>query len=114
MPRVDELYEWCKAKMRSGKGALHTNHVVIVEEEAEKRKKNEPDEQGKRKTRIAWDAADPSSFAEFHKERERYMQAAGSNPTLATDAMICALRLHGNDEIRAFVEAVQKAEVEHD
>ena len=108
MPRVDELLEWCRSQVRNGKSAMHTNHVVIIEEEQKKRTENAPDEQGKRKTRIAWDCADPETFAEFHKERERYMKAAGSNPTMATDVIILALRLHTDEEIRKFIEAVSQ------
>lgn len=106
MPTVRELHEWVKNQLRTGKGDMHTNHVVIIEEEQKKRTENAPDEQGKRKTRIAWDCADPETFAEFHKERERYMKAAGSNPTMATDVIILALRLHTDEEIRQFIEAV--------
>jgi hypothetical protein len=109
MPTVQQAYEMLKFWKDSGKGDLHVNHLVLIEREAEKKAKNEPDETGKRKTRIAWDCGDPDTFAAFHKERERFMQAAHSNPTLATDALICALRLHDDEEIRNFVDAVQKA-----
>jgi hypothetical protein len=109
MPTVRQLKDWVDHQIREGKESLHTNHVVIVEEENEKKAKNEPDSEGKRKTRIAWDASDPDSFAEFHKEKEKYMKAAGGNPVLGTDAITCALKLHGFEEVRRFIEALTSA-----
>lgn len=109
MPTLNQLKEWVDCEIGKGKGGLHTNHVIIVEDEQQKKIENAPNEQGKRKTRIAWDAADPESFAEFHKEKEKYMRAAGGNPVLGTDAIIMALRLHDFEEVRRFVMALTDA-----
>lgn len=109
MPTLNALVEWALAEQKKGKGSLHVNHPVIMEEENAKRQVNAPDEKGKRKTRIAWDANDPDSFAEFHKEREKYIRAAGGNPVLGTDAMICALRMFEFEDVRKFVEAIAAA-----
>ena len=108
MPTIAELEEWCKFQRKQGKGSLHTNHVVIVEEEVEKRKDNKPDEAGKRKTRIVWEAGDPETFSRFHIERERYMECAGHNPVLATEAMSMSLRAQSNGIIRMFIEAIEQ------
>lgn len=113
MPTLRQLKEWVDYQIREGKEALHTNHVVIMEEEAEKKSQNKPDETGHRKTKIAWDCKDPETFAELHKEREKYMRAAGGNPILGTDAMIMALRLHDFEEVRTFVMAIA-AEAENE
>lgn len=108
MPSLLQLESWLKQEIAKGKGHLHTNHVVIVEEEAEAKAKNAPDEEGKRKTRIAWDAGDPDSYAEWHKERERWMNAANKNPVVATDSMIVALRSVPDETIKIIMDNLQK------
>jgi len=106
MPTIFQVKEWAEAEIAKGKGQLHANHPVCIEDEQKKKIANAPDEKGMRKTRIAWDAVDPDSFAEFHKEKEKYMLAAGGNPVLGTDAIIMALRLHPFEEVRNFVMAL--------
>lgn len=106
MPTINQVREWAEAQIAKGKGNLHANHPVCVEDEQAKKAKNAPDDFGKRKTRIAWDAADADSYAEFHKEKEKYMRAAGGNPILGTDAIIMALKLHSFEEVRRFIEAL--------
>jgi len=104
MPSLLQLESWLKQEIAKGKGYLHTNHVVIVEEESEKRKKGgAPDEEGKLPTRIVWDCGENWIYREWHTERERWMQAAQSNPALATEAQLQALRLFTSDGIRAIL-----------
>ena len=86
MPTLLQLAEWCKAELAKGKGHLHTNHPVIMEEEQAKRIANKPDKEGKRKTKIAWETEDPECYALFHKQRERYFKFAGGNPVISTQA----------------------------
>ena len=93
-------------EIRKGHGELHCNHVVIMEQEAAEKALNPPNEEGKRKTRIAWDAGDPDSYAAWHAERERWMIAAKKNPTLATDAMIVALKAYSQEGMEAILEAL--------
>lgn len=107
---VDEAIEKLKFWRSKGKGHLHTNHIVIVEEEAEKRAKNEPDAEGKQKTKICWDADDPEVYALFHVQRERYMKLAKSNKTLATEAIIMALRIQPDEEIQKFLAVLEMCE----
>lgn len=107
MPTLRQLAEWANAELKKGKGHLHTNHPVIIEEEQQKRIENKPDEQGKQKTKIAWETNDPECYSEFHKERERYFNRAGGNPVLATEAVIMALRIQRDEDISRFIEAIQ-------
>ncbi len=107
MPTLFQLAEWANAEVKKGKGHLHTNHPVIMEEEQAKRIKNQPDDKGKRKTRIAWETNDPECFSLFHKQRERYFKFAGGNPILATEAVIMALKIQNDEDIQRFIEAIQ-------
>jgi len=107
---LNQLAEWAQAEIRKGKGSLHTNHPVIMEEEQQKRIENKPDEQGKQKTKIAWETNDPECYSLFHKERERYFKFAGGNPVLATTAVIMALRIQRDEDIRRFMETLDSIE----
>jgi len=107
VPTLFQLAEWANAEVKKGKGHLHTNHPVIMEEEQAKRIANKPDQEGKRKTRIAWETNDPECFSLFHKQRERYFKFAGGNPVLATEAVIMALKIQDDENLRRFIEAIQ-------
>lgn len=109
MPTLKQLAEWCAGEIGKGKGHLHTNHPVIMEEEQQKRIKNAPDTEGRKKTKIAWETNDPDCYSLFHKERERYFKFAGGNPVLATEAVIMALRIQRDEDIHRFVEALGMA-----
>src|SRR5437016_2741006 len=85
MPTLFQLEAWVKAEIGKGKGSLHTNHPVIMEEEQAARIANKPDGAGKQKTKIAWETNDPDCYSLFHKQRERYFKFAGGNPVLATE-----------------------------
>src|ERR1700675_1775087 len=104
MPTLRQLAEWAKSELAKGKGDLHTNHPVIIEEEQQKRIKNAPDEQGRQKTKIAWETNDPDCYSLFHVQRERYFKFAGGNPALATEAVIMALKIQNDEDIRDFIE----------
>ena|ERR1700734_1889771 len=103
MPTLYQLESWVKQEIAKGKGECHTNHVAIVEEAVKERVKNE-----KRSTRIAWDCKDPDSYSLWHRERERWMEAAKKNPILATDAMIVALKAYSSEGIQVILENLQK------
>lgn len=81
--------------------------IKFPRQEAKRKMKNKPDAEGHRRTRIAWNCGDADTFAEFHKERERYVQVCGENPTLATDMMIIVLKLHPDEEIKRYMEALE-------
>lgn len=110
MPTLLQLRDWVNAEIGKGKGHLHANHPVIMEEEQQKRIENKPDEQGKQKTKIAWETNDPECYSLFHKERERYFKFAGGNPVLATEAVIMALRVQRDEDIRRFIEVLAATE----
>src|ERR1700761_1773654 len=80
IPTVEQLYQWAKQELRKGKGNLHVQHPVIVEEAIAAKVKNEADADGKRKTKVAWDSHEPEAYAEFHQVREQWMASAGNNP----------------------------------
>ena len=107
MPTVKQVMEWAKAEVGKGNGDLHMPQPVIMEREEAKRKVNAPDEHGKRKTRIVWEAGDPDVYKMFHSERSRYMAIAGNNPVLATEMMIIVLKLHGDEEVKRYLESLQ-------
>ncbi len=99
MPTVNQALQWLEHQRRKGKGDMHVPHLVLLEEEDEKRRKNEPDEQtGKPKTRIVWDAGAPEMFSKFHEQRLRYLKASGMNTILATQLMAEALESWKDDE----------------
>jgi hypothetical protein len=101
VPSIHQVLAWAQEKVAKGKGELHTNHIVIVEEEAEKRKSGGVrDESGKLPTRIVWDAGDNQMYCEWHRENERWMQLCGSNPSVKTAAMIIGLRMYSDQQIR--------------
>jgi hypothetical protein len=108
MPTLFQLKSWVEQEIRKGHGECHTNHVVIVEQVQAEKALNPPDETGKRKTRIAWDAGDPDSYAAWHAERERWMIAAKKNPVISTDAMLVALRSVSNEAIQVIIENLQQ------
>ena len=108
MPTVKEALEYYKKAVRDGKGDMRTGHPYIAEEQARKREKNEPDETGKRKTKIAWDSADADSYAEWHKERARWMRIAGKNPTLSTDMMLLALKAYSDEGIEVLRDTLNE------
>jgi hypothetical protein len=108
MPTLFQLKSWVEQEIRKGHGDCHTNHVVIIEQEAAEKALNPPDETGKRKTRIAWDAGDPDSYAAWHAERERWMIAARKNPVISTDAMLVALRSVSEEAIKVIIENLQE------
>lgn len=112
MPTLNQLAEWCKAELAKGKGHLHTNHPVIIEEEQQKKIENAPDAEGRKKTKIAWETNDPDCYSLFHVERERYFKFAGGNPVLATEAVIMALRIQRDEDIKRFIEALSMGEKE--
>ncbi len=109
MPLVRQSYEFFRKAMKDGKADMHTGHPYIAEEEEQKRQDNAPDADGKEKTKIAWDAADPDSYREWHKERAKWMKDASQNPTLATDAMIVALRAYSPEGRAAIIEQIGAA-----
>jgi hypothetical protein len=108
VPTLHQLKSWVEQEIRKGHGELHCNHVVIMEQEAAEKALNPPNEEGKRKTRIAWDAGDPDSYAAWHAERERWMIAAKKNPVYATDAMIVALKAYSEEAIKVILENLQR------
>jgi len=108
MPSVDDVFERCKRLRERGKGA-EKSHFGLVSEEVQQRIENAPKEDGKRATRIVWESGDPDVYSLFHKERERYMQIASENPTLATELMIIVLKLHPDRELRSFINALGPA-----
>jgi hypothetical protein len=109
MPTCKEALEFYKKAVRDGKGDMRTGHPYIAEESALKREQNLPDDEGKRKTKIAWDSADPDSYAEWHKERKRWMAVAHKNPTLSTDMMLVALKAYSIEGIQEVMEALGAA-----
>jgi len=113
MPTVKEASDYYKEQMRQGKGHLHTGHCYIAEDEAKKRESGQAtDGDGKPKTKIAWDSSDPDSYAEWHKERRRWMDAANSNPTLSTDAMIVALKAYGTEAMKEIIDAINETRIQ--
>src|SRR5258708_257034 len=108
MPTCKQALEYYRKAVKDGKGDMHTGHPYIAEEEEQKRQDNAPGADGKPKTKIAWDAADPDSYAEWHKERARWMAGALKNPTLATDGMIVGLKAYSQEAIAVIMDTVSE------
>jgi len=111
MPTCLQALEFYRKAVKDGKGELHTGHPYIAEEEAKKRETEAVTADGKPKTKIAWDAADQDSYREWHKERRKWMEAAGNDPTLATDAMIVALKAYAPEAIKIIIETLNELRV---
>ena len=108
MPTCVQALEFYKKAVKDGKGHMHTGHPYISEEEQAKREAGAPNAEGKPKTKISWDAADQDSYREWHIERRRWMEAADHNPTLATDAMIVALKAYSLPAIAIVIETLSE------
>lgn len=109
MASLREIAARAKWLLESGHNPESKCHFGLVGEEVQKRVENAPKEDGKRATRIVWESGDPDVYSLFHKERERYMQVASENPTLATELMILVLKLHSERELRSFFNALGPA-----
>jgi hypothetical protein len=103
VPSIHQVLSWAKQEIAKGNGECHTNHITIIEHAVKDRQKNE-----KRSTRIAWDCKDPDCYSAWHKERERWMEAAKKNPVLATDAMIVALKAYSPEGMQVILENLQQ------
>src|SRR5689334_18464638 len=93
-------------------GRIPDDEPIVLKfprQDAKRRAVNKPDAEGKRKTRVAWDCGDGDSYAELHKQRERYFQLCGDNPTVGTDLMIIVLKIHPDAELRQFLEGLETA-----
>jgi hypothetical protein len=115
MPNLIQLEAWVKQQIAKGKGELHTNHVVIVEEESERRQRGGVrDESGKLPTRIVWDSGDNQMYCEWHRERERWMRLGNKNPCDVTAAMIIGLRLFSDEQILDIISNLQRVGEPHE
>lgn len=106
MPTIFQLESWVKSEIAKGKGHLHTNHVVCIEDERAKQIENKPDEQGRQKTKFVWDLEDHNSYSIAHLEKERYIKVAKGNVVLAGEAWLMAVKSQTDDTIRLFLEAI--------
>lgn len=107
MPLLRELADWVGVEMGKGKGDLHVNPVVIIEDLVRERVANKPDRQGRQKTRVVF-VTDPVSFGEWHKQRDRYVGLCGHDTTLAYAVMLQILGAISNEAIEALYRDEQQ------
>jgi hypothetical protein len=100
LPTVAQAASYYASLVKKGKGNLHTGHCFVAEEEEAKRIAGAPNVDGKPKTKIAFDSADPESYKEWHKEAKRWLEMAEGNPTLRADMMIVALKAYSEEAMK--------------
>jgi len=100
MPTVSDCLEHAKFLVSKGRGA-EAAKLVLPRLEAQKRKAN-----AQKRTRIAFDA-DEQLYADFHAERQRYIEASGNHPLIAYALMIRLLQQLPTDSIRKLAEDEQ-------
>jgi hypothetical protein len=94
MADIDSEIERLKSLSRQGRGAEKC-HVILIEEEARKRKENPPDEQGKQKTKFVFETDDPSMYSRFNVQKDRWLK--GRNKSVMVD-LLCSLWEGPTDE----------------
>jgi hypothetical protein len=92
VPDVFAVLEQAKHLIDKGHGS-EPAVLVLPKREAAKRKENQ-----EKRTRIAFDA-DEQTYADFHAERQRYIEACGNHPLIAYAVMIRLLQQLPTDSI---------------
>lgn len=88
MPTLGQLKEQIEFKIRKfGEGA-HAGQLVVMEEVRAKAIKNEPDEEGRRRTRIGLQTYSPEAYSAWNQTVEYLMQRCASNPILVVDLIL--------------------------
>jgi|SRR5882757_3266149 len=99
MPTLEEVY--FATKFLYEQGPAHRSrkcHYGLVDVEAKQRILN-PD-----KNRRVIFVTDETNYVEFHKQKERYIEACGGNKTLGIHAMILLLSKISSEAIKGLVE----------
>ena len=97
MPTLAEVY--AKAKYLYEQGPAHHNrrcHFGLVDVEAKERIKHP-------RRRVVFEC-DETNAAEFHQQKERYINACGGNKTMGVHAMIKMLGLVSDEAIKGLME----------
>jgi hypothetical protein len=77
-----------KEKIRKFGGNAHCGQLVVMEEARAKAIKNEPDEEGRRCTRIGLQTYSPEAYSEWNATIEYLMERCGHNPLLVVDLLL--------------------------
>ena len=97
MPDVYAALEQAKHLIAAGHGSEPAK-LVLPRREAKKRAANE-----EKRKRVIFDC-DEQTYADFHAERARYIEACGNHPLIAYAVMIRCLAQLSNDVIRRLAE----------
>jgi hypothetical protein len=85
LPNVLDALEHCKFLIEKGRGD-EAAKLVLPRLEAQKRRANK-----EKRTRVQFDC-DPQTYADFHGERSRYIEACGNNVPIAHAIIIRLLK----------------------
>jgi hypothetical protein len=94
MPTIDQLVEWAKAEQAKGKGHMHTNHPVIMEEVRREAIANKAE-----KTRVSFETYSPRSYSAWNAQLEVLMESLACNPILVIDVMLLLMKMAGEEGV---------------
>jgi len=103
MPDVYAALEQAKHLIAAGHGSEPAK-LVLPRREAKKRAANE-----EKRTRVQFDC-DEQTYADFHAERARYIEACGNHPLIAYAVMIRLLRQLPSSSITKLAEDAEQVD----
>ena len=97
MPTVLDALEHCKFLLSKGRGD-EPAVLYLPRVQAQKRRENKD-----KRTRVQFDC-DPETYAEFHEQRSRYIEACGGYVPIAHQIMIRLLAQLPSESIKRLAE----------
>jgi hypothetical protein len=88
VPTLQNALEQIQFKIKKFGPNAHCGRLVVMEEVREKAIKNEPDEEGRRRTRIGLQTYSPESYSAWANTLEYLLSRCGYNPILALDVIL--------------------------
>ncbi len=88
MPTLGQIRDQVAAKIRKHGEGAHCGQLVVMEEVRAKAIKNEPDEEGRRRTRIGLQTYSPEAYSAWNSAIEYLMERCGHNPMLVVDLLL--------------------------
>jgi len=101
VPTLGQLQEQLKEKIRKWGPDAHCGVLVVSEEARLRAIQNEPDETGKRRTRISLETYSPESYSNWNQALEYLVERCSFNPVLLVDLLLLLIQ-----EARRPLEAV--------
>ena len=88
LPTLQNALETIQFKIRQYGKDAHCTPIVVAEEERKKRVENKPDEEGRQKTKIAFETYSPDSYSAWHATFEYLLERCGFNPLIVVDVLL--------------------------